>query len=883
MKIPAVPSDEVQRLRTLHDYDLLDTPPEQALDDLTALAAQICGVPIALVSLVDAHRQWFKSKLGLTVCETPRDISFCGHAILEPRLFLIPDATLDERFADNPLVTGESRIRFYAGAPLTTPSGETLGALCVMDRVPRQLSEQQQQSLLILARQVMSQLELRRQTRELRESEARLQTVTENARVGLFMVNHERRYLYANQAYAELVERPRSSILGALLPDLLADIYETRVRHQMDRAFAGERVTFEVVRHFPDGPHHFSAIYEPRITNGSVTLVVGVITDITARKQIEVALQRSEADLQLALQAARLGRWNWDIITGEVTWSPECLAIYGLPPDASMDYARFLSILHPEDRPTVEAALAQAVEKRAAYDAEKRVMWPDGSLRWTASRGQVYCNAANEPIRLTGVTFDITQHKQAEAALREALERFQIIARATNDAVWDWNLLTDAVWWNEGFQTLFGYPAEKSASTGKAWISLLHPDERERIHADVHKAIHRGEQAWIAEYRFRRQDGTYAYVLDRGYIIRDEHGKPVRMIGAMQDITERKRAEERAQWLATFPERNPNPVLELDLDSGVFNYLNPAALRQFPDLPARGIHHPLVKGISEFTAQLAEKKTVHREHAVGDFCFSQMITYLPDVERIRIYNSDITERRKAEINLLEAHRLAKLGNWEWDMTTGEHRWSPEIFAIYGRDPALGPAGVPEVSAYFTPESWATLNAAIQTGLAKEAPYEFDAEVVRSDGTHRWVTARGEMVRDAVGKVTGMRGTVQDITERKEVEEALRLRQKYAHGLLQFSQQLERAETFVQVLQAARTALQSALGFTRIWFYQLSADQQHLKLILADSVTGHPPGHQPEQLFPIKGDRMLEEIASSRDIVVVTDARTDPRTDKEIVA
>ncbi|MGB3615893.1 MAG: GAF domain-containing protein [Elainellaceae cyanobacterium] len=161
------PTQEAARLEALREYKILDTPPEKGYDDVTALAAFICDAPIALITLVDGDRQWFKSKVGLDVDETSRDVSFCAHAILSDETMVIQDALQDDRFTDNPFVTCVSGIRFYAGVPLMTPRGYLIGTLCVVDREPRELSDYQLKTLEALARQVVTQLELQRVSSQL--------------------------------------------------------------------------------------------------------------------------------------------------------------------------------------------------------------------------------------------------------------------------------------------------------------------------------------------------------------------------------------------------------------------------------------------------------------------------------------------------------------------------------------------------------------------------------------------------------------------------------------------------------------------------------------------------------------------------------------------
>mgnify|MGYP003645286011 CR=1 FL=1 len=156
------PENESERIRKLTTLELLDTLPEKTYDDITYLAAEIADTPIALVSLIDQERQWFKARVGLDVTETSRDFAFCAHAILTPgETLVVPDAECDPRFADNPLVTGDPKIRFYAGAPLVLSDGIALGTLCVIDRKPRSLTDRQLRALEVLSRQVVAQIELR--------------------------------------------------------------------------------------------------------------------------------------------------------------------------------------------------------------------------------------------------------------------------------------------------------------------------------------------------------------------------------------------------------------------------------------------------------------------------------------------------------------------------------------------------------------------------------------------------------------------------------------------------------------------------------------------------------------------------------------------------
>jgi len=292
----AIPADEAKRLQALLDLEVLDTAPEAELDALVKAASLMCEVPISLISLIDANRQWFKSKVGLDASQTPRDISFCGHAILADDLFEIPDATADARFAGNPLVTQAPDIRFYAGVPLKLSNGANIGTLCIIDRIPRTLSPAQRDVLSNLGKAAAALLEQRVQLRELatwklqveesNKDRLRLATIVEQSEDAIISKDNQARVTSWNQGAQRMFGYTREEMLGQHITRLFPTDRLQEEDLLVSRLRAGAVVSnFETVRQHKSGRRipvslGMSLLVGP---GGEVVGISKIVRDISAR------------------------------------------------------------------------------------------------------------------------------------------------------------------------------------------------------------------------------------------------------------------------------------------------------------------------------------------------------------------------------------------------------------------------------------------------------------------------------------------------------------------------------------------------------------------------------------------------------------------------
>ena len=586
-------------MEALRRYDLLDTLPEQALDDLTALAAHICEAPISLISLIDEQRQWFKSKVGLSACETPRDNSFCAHAILQPDLFIVPDATMDARFADNPLVTGDPSIRFYAGAPLVTAEGQGLGTLCIIDRVPRKLSPSQQEALRVLSRQVMSQLELRRRTRELAESEKRLRTILESEPECVKLLGPDYAVLEMNPAGLRMIDaESMAEVVGQSILNLILPEYRTAFTELSERVMRGESGVLEFEIQGIKGTRRWLETHAAPLRNekGVINSLLGVTRDITERKQAEQRIKQlnrtyavlidinqaiiREKDPQAMLEAAcriaiEHGRFRlaWiglvDAPTGRLQITAHAGAdedtlklLHSLIDHEPYDCAFTFQSLHtgghgicndiardPQAAAWREAALERDFHAMAALPlkAGEKVI---GTFNLYASAPSFF--DPDEMRLLDELAADISfalevgrkevARGQAEQALLESEERLRQLAENIHVVFW----MTDPaqnqmLYISPAYEKIWGRTCASLYQSPRTWLDGIHPDDRVRILQAAETKQANG--SYNETYRIVRPDGTVRWIHDQAFPVRDAAGEVIRIVGTAEDITERQQHE----------------------------------------------------------------------------------------------------------------------------------------------------------------------------------------------------------------------------------------------------------------------------------------------------------------------------------------------------
>ncbi len=442
--LPLTPDAERQRLKALQDYCVLDTGSDPAFDDLTQLAAHLFDAPIALVTLVDRERQWFKSRVGVDLSEAPRSIAFCDHAIRGREVMVVPDARRDPRFAANPFVNGDGGIRFYAGSPLVSPAGQALGTLCVLDRVPRDFSADQCATLAVLSRQVMAQLELRRQhallsgaVQAMQTSETRLSLMLKGANDGCWdwdLVTGER---YHSERGWEMLGYGNEAVpKDGRLWDRV--IHPEDLRHA-GRWFAAaikgrsEHYVAELRLRHKDG-HYVPVLsrgYILRDARGRALRMAGTTTDLSERKATEQALRAEQRLNRQIVENAPVGICIFESDGRCVTANGAMARCLGADLDQvkAQDFHRIESWRH---NGLYELALRTLRSGEPSADVvQTRTRF--GKDAWLAVN--LSALEAGGARRLMLVTSDLTEHRRAEHARLETQERFEMLFANSMDGV----------------------------------------------------------------------------------------------------------------------------------------------------------------------------------------------------------------------------------------------------------------------------------------------------------------------------------------------------------------------------------------------------------------------------------------------------------------
>lgn len=405
-KAPKILNDQ-KRLEKLYSFNILDSDPAPEFDAITRLGSQICESPICVISLVDKDRQWFKSKVGLDACETPRDISFCGHAIESDDLFIVENALEDSRFCDNPLVTGGPEIKFYAGAPLVTEDGYRLGTICVIDSKPKTLSESQKQSLKDLSSMVMSLLNLGYKNQNLDELKTQYEDVQEMSHTGGWELDLKT----SNTTWSKEVYRIHGIPYGQ--PTNKVDGISFYAPHERERITKfienciSKRESFDEVFEFFDANDKRKWVRSigRAVVNeeNDVVKLIGTFQDVTEARN-------KEFEFDLILKNTKVGIWKLNLQTNELIWDDSMYRLFDVDKEKfSGAYDAWVNTLAPDYKEQATAEINEAIAGGKKFDTTFAIKTSEGKRRYIGARAEIERDEQGRPLMMTGINWDKTE------------------------------------------------------------------------------------------------------------------------------------------------------------------------------------------------------------------------------------------------------------------------------------------------------------------------------------------------------------------------------------------------------------------------------------------------------------------------------------------
>lgn len=542
MKTYPTPTNETERLKALKAYSVLDTLSEKEYDAITQLASYICDTPIALVSLIDEERQWFKSTVGLEASETPRNISFCQYTIMGDDIFEVANALESELFFDNPLVTGNPDIRFYAGAPLRNKEGYNLGSLCVIDTKARSLTDEQKKALQLLAAQVVSLLDLRKKNSDFLDSQKELNNFIDLS-VDLVCIANVDGMLYkVNPAFTTVLgyskeELAGSSFLNLVHPDDLAMTFR-----EVEKLVEGEvTISFENRYRCKNGDYIvLSWNTSPDPVTGNLYCIA---RNITKEKIAEQNLIDGNNLLEESQRIAKIGSWKFNLTTNDLVWSDGHYRIFEMDKLPSNElYKTYRDLVHKDDLAKLDKVNEKALKTGENFKVKYRIVLPDERIKHILEIGQPFKNEKGEITELKGIIQDITEITLAEQEIVQKSKEIRDIRSALDESaivsISDQKGLLTFV--NDNFCTVSKYTNEELIGKDQRTITGYFVKEGAK---EILNTIMKGS-VWKGEIRNLAKDGSSYWEKMTVVPFLDEKNKPYQYISISTDITDQKDAEE---------------------------------------------------------------------------------------------------------------------------------------------------------------------------------------------------------------------------------------------------------------------------------------------------------------------------------------------------